>query len=171
MQLSRRELFRLIFGAGLLAASGYIFRNILFPPEFSPQEKQTLAAVLDTLIPADATPGALQLGVAEKLQEKAKTDTQYRRLLRQGCAWLDSQARKRQGSRYASLAERDRGAILTLAEGSGDGSFQRMFFLQLRTDGFHYYYGHAGSWPQLGYPGPPQPRGFADYDAAPRRPG
>jgi hypothetical protein len=167
VQLSRRELLRLTLGAGLLAASGYLFKDILRPADLAPGEEKTLAALLDTLIPADDVPGALQFGVAEKIQEKATTDRQYRRLVKRGCSWLEKRSKKLHATSFASLGEKDRDEILTMAAEAAAGSMQRIFFQQLRTDAFYYYYSHPGSWPQLGYDGPPQPGGFPDYAAAP----
>lgn len=171
MQLSRRELLRLTLGAGLLAASGYLVKDIFRPAELTRSEEKTLAALLDTLIPDDDVPGALQFGVAEKIQEKARGDHKYRRLVKQGCSWLEARAARLHAVNFASLGEKDRDAVLTLAmEGDAD-SLQRIFFQKMRSDAFYYYYSHPGSWPQLGYDGPPQPKGFPDYYAAPSRNG
>jgi len=169
VQLSRRELLRLTLGAGLLAASGYFLKDIFHPAQLTRSEEKTLAAFLDTLIPADDVPGAVQFGVPEKIQEKAKRDNQYRRLVKQGCSWLDSRAGRLYAASFDSLGEKDRDDILTIAAEADPGSVQRIFFRQIRSDSFHHYYSHPGSWPQLGYNGPPQPKGFPDYDTTPSR--
>ena len=167
MQFSRRELLRLSLGAGLLAASGYLFKDIFRPSRLTLSEEKTLASLLDTLIPADDAPGALQLDVVEKIQEKARGDSQYRRLVKQGCTWLENRAVKLYAVSFDSLGEKDRGDILTIALEGDAGSMQKVFFQQMRSDAFYYNYSHPGSWPQLGYNGPPQPGGFPDYYAAP----
>ncbi len=166
MPLSRRELLRLTLGAGLLAASGYLFRDIFLPSDLTRSEEKTLAALLDTLIPDDEIPGALQFGVMEKIREKARGDYQYRRLVKWGCSWIDSLAGRLHSLRFAVISEKDRDNILTIAmEGDAD-SLPRIFFQQMRSDAFYYYYSHPGTWPQLRYNGPPQPGGFPDYYAA-----
>jgi hypothetical protein len=60
MALSRRSFLRLTLGAGLLASSGYILKDLFLPAQLYSGERETLQAFLDTLIPSDETPGALQ---------------------------------------------------------------------------------------------------------------
>ena len=167
MSLSRRELLRLTLGAGLLAASGYLFKDIFLPSDLSRNEEKTLAALLDTLIPDDDFPGALRLGVPEKIQEKARGDRQYRRLIKQGCSWIDRQAGRLCSARFAEIGEKERDRILASAMESDADSLQRIFFQRVRADAFSYYYSHPDTWQPLGYGGPPQPDGFPDYYAAP----
>jgi hypothetical protein len=137
--------------------------EIFHPPQLTHKEQRTLEALLDTLIPEDATPGALQLGVAEKLKTKSVGENQYRRLIKKGCAWLNSMAGNINSKSFTTLKEEDRDSVIMKALKSDIGSMQRIFIQQMRADAFYHYYGHPGSWTQLGYNGPPQPNGFPDY--------
>lgn len=161
--ISRRSFLRLTVGAGLLASSGFILKGVFLPAELDAGERQTLEAFLDTLIPSDETPGALQLGVAEKILAKASGDSQYRRLIRKGCAWLDRRAGSKPGAGYSSLNEKRQEEIVGESAGSPAGSVPRIFFDIVRSDAFYYYYAHPASWTGLGYQGPPQPYGYPGY--------
>lgn len=163
MPLSRRKFLRLTLGVGLIASSGYILKGVFIPAQLDVRERRTFEAVIDVLIPSDETPGALQLGVAKKILHKASQDTQYRRLIREGCAWLDSKARSRGGAGYLSLHEGNREKVMEELAGSPAGSLPGIFFGQLRSDAFFHYYAHPASWKGLGYKGPPQPDGYPDY--------
>ncbi len=167
MSISRRDFLRFAVGGGLLAASAYIFKETFRPSPLSHDEEITLEALLDTLIPDDETPGALQFGVAEKIKATAARDNEYRLLIRKGCAWLNAKAGKLGRPTFASMGEEGRDAVLTNALKSGAGSMQRIFLQRIRGDAFHHYYGDRRSWAQLRYNGPPQPDGFPDYFRSP----
>ncbi len=167
MPISRRDFLRFVLGGGLLAASAYLFKETLRPSQLSRDEERTLEALLDTLIPADETPGALQFGVAEKIKAKVSEEDRYRLLIRKGCAWLDDTARKSNSKSFGVLSEKDRDLILESALKSDAGSVQRIFFQQIRADAFHYYYSDRRSWARIGYNGPPQPDGFPNYFRSP----
>jgi Gluconate 2-dehydrogenase subunit 3 len=165
MTFSRRSFLRLTLGAGLLASSGYILKDPFLPAQLYSGERETLEAFLDTLIPSDETPGALQLGVARKVLAKASEDNQYRRLIRKGCAWLDRKAKERGGTGYAKLGERAREEVAAESAVAPAGSVARIFFERVRSDAFFHYYACPASWAGLGYKGPPQPHGYPDYNA------
>ncbi|MBF0319916.1 MAG: gluconate 2-dehydrogenase subunit 3 family protein [Nitrospirae bacterium] len=167
MPVSRRDFLRVAVGGGLLAVSAYLFRDLFRPTRLSLSEERTLEALLDTLIPEDVTPGALQLGVPEQVKSKAATDNRYRLLIKKGCTWLNSMARELNAEGFVYLKEEGRDAIIDKALKSGYGSMQRIFLYTMRADTLHYYYSHRGSWASLGYNGPPQPYGFPDYYQAP----
>lgn len=163
MPFTRRDFLRISFGAGLLAASGYLFRSVFRPSQLTGQEIKTIEALLAALIPDDETPGALKLGVAEKITSKAATEPQYRRFLRKGSAWLDKAAGKLTSARFMDLQEDGRDLIIATALAKDADSFPAVFVRIMMSDAFTYYYANPLSWPQLGYAGPPQPNGFPDY--------
>lgn len=132
-----------------------------------PHAGDTLGAWLDTLIPADATPAATQLGVDRKLWAKVQLEPEYDQLLKVGLRWLDAQARARGAANFAVLDEAGREAVTTLAESLGDDKVEHLFFLKTRQDAFAFYYSQPESWVGLAYRGPPQPLGFMDYDQPP----
>jgi hypothetical protein len=154
MLVSRRKFLRLTLGVGLLASSGYILKDIFLPSQLDIAERRTFTAFLDTLIPSDETPGALKLGVAEKILNKASQDAQYRRLIRKGCAWLDRKARGRGGAGYSSLDEGNREVVMGELVGVAAVSVPGIFFEQMRSDALFHYYAHPASWRGLGYKGP-----------------
>ena len=163
MPLSRRRFIRLTIGVGLVASSGYIFKDVFLPAQLDAGERRTFESFLETLIPSDETPGALQLGVGKKILEKASQDVKYRRLMRDGCAWLNRRARERAGAVFLSLDESRREDIVGESAGSPAGSVPRIFFERMRSDAFFQYYAHPAAWKGLGYKGPPQPDGYPDY--------
>ena len=61
-------------------------------PAPTPSVGDTLGAWLDTLIPADETPSATQLGVDKLLITSARADGDYLALLTFGRIWLDLEA-------------------------------------------------------------------------------
>jgi hypothetical protein len=167
MALSRRSFLRLALGTGLLASSGYILKNVFLPSQITFRENKTLEAFLDTLIPSDETPGAIELGVAEKIRLLADQDYRYKRLLKSGCGWLDNKASEHAADTFSSLSPAKREDIVTEAAGSRHESMPRNFFERVRSDAFNHYYAHLETWKSLGYKGPPQPEGFPDYADVP----
>lgn len=161
--ITRRKFLRLTLGAGLVASSGYILKEVLIPSQIGTGERLTLEAFLETLIPSDLTAGALELGVARKILARASGDAQYRRLVKRGCGWLDGMAKRRGRAGYASLGEGQRDEVTGEAAAAPAGSVPRIFFEVMRSDAFFHYYANPASWEGLGYKGPPQPDGYRDY--------
>jgi hypothetical protein len=127
-----------------------------------------LAPYLDTLIPADSTPSATQLGADQAILAKAQQRLQLARLVGLGCVWLDQQAVDRGAADFASLPPAEREAVVALAEGSPSGSMPQAFFTFTQQQVFSHYYAQRESWPGLGFDGPPQPAGFADFAQPPK---
>lgn len=167
MAVSRRSFLRISLGIGLLASSGYILKDLYFPSPLTAGEIGTLEAFLDTLIPADSTPGALELGVAGKILVTAREDAGYRRLIRKGCGWLDGKARGRKADSFFSLDGQGREILVAEAAEHAQGSLPRIFFERMRNDAFSHFYAHPASWKGLRYKGPPQPDGYPDYALGP----
>ncbi|MGE5300269.1 MAG: gluconate 2-dehydrogenase subunit 3 family protein [Acidobacteriota bacterium] len=168
MAFSRRSFLRVTLGIALLASSGYILKDLFLPSQIDPAKRRTLEALLDTLIPSDTTPGAVQLGVSRKILGKAFEDSEYRRLVRKGCDWLDRMAGDHKVNSFSSLGGREREELVGQAEEAPAGSLPRIFFERMRAEAFFHYYAHPASWKKIGYTGPPQPDGYPDYAAAPK---
>jgi len=166
---SRRHFLSLSLGTGLLASLSLACQKPARDVLGKPGQQQTLAAYLDTLIPADETPSATQLGVDEKLLAEAETDSAYLRLIRTGCEWLEEQAKQAGAAHFAALNEEQRERVVNLAAAGEGGPWVEMFFDRTLADAFSHYYADPRSWRALDYAGPPQPRGFADYTQAPVR--
>ena len=169
-RLNRRRLLRLSVFGGIVVGTWALCRRLFWPAPARSPEYQTFAAYLDTLIPEDETPSATQVGVVEKILAKSATQRPYKQLIQNGCAWLDAQAGQYDAAHFAALSEAQREAVVGLAADGQADLLPLRFFRQTQQDAFYYYYAHPHSWPGLGYPGPPQPRGFRDYTHAPRKP-
>ena len=128
----------------------------------------TLLALIDTLIPADETPSASQLGLDRRLIHHAQSIENYTALLALGCQWLDGRAQAHHNIAFHQITDIERQAVVALAETSPAGSIPRQFFDHVRADLFTFYYSHPDIWPNLGLQGAPQPYGYPDYAAAPR---
>jgi hypothetical protein len=131
---------------------------------------QDLRLLIDTLVPADESPGAVELGIHTAIETSVRRHANYQELLLNGVAWLDRESERRFQARFSELAGEDREFLLTVAETSPRTSAQRQLFTVLRNDVMQRYYTHADAWAQLGYQGPPQPLGFMDYSKPPAPP-
>lgn len=167
-RLSRRYILKLLSLIGLIAGSGILFKKFFTGPHsITTVETQTLFALLDTLIPSDETPGAIELGVGEKILAKAKTNSKYVKLIIKGCKWLDDRAGDRGANSFTALNETERENVLTLASSGKTKPVWGVFITKILYDAFYYYYSHPDTWSGLKYPGPPQPMGFMDYASPP----
>ncbi len=122
---------------------------------------------LDTLIPADESPAATVLGVAEALVAQARIERGALAFLEAGCRWLDSEAQRLGTANFAALDEPARDAIAYATSVAAAGTAQRQFFDLTWRSATAYYYAHPEAWRSLGYDGPPQPRGFPNADQKP----
>jgi Gluconate 2-dehydrogenase subunit 3 len=169
--LTRRFFLKLgITSAALGILGSLIPRRWLpgrIPDPITPTEMAIVSRYIDILIPADDSPGALDLDVHKQLLSQAEHNAQLRDSLKQGCEWLDDQAQQHHASHYLALALDDQILLVAAAEQAEPGSVPQRFFTRLRDFSMQHYYSDARSWPQLGYQGPPQPRGFPDYQSPP----
>lgn len=159
----RRFLFlSLLWGVPGFAASA------LGAARDAPPLLETLRAFLDALIPSDdISPGAVDVGVDRRIVNAASKNLSYLNLITQGAKRLNEMSRDHFGEPFVSLDEKRRIEVVSLAEKASAKTPERRLFNQLRSDAFFHYYADARAWPSLGYDGPPQPRGFPDYDIAP----
>lgn len=127
----------------------------------------TLAAYLDTLIPGDETPGALQTGGLDHMLAKSKSDLKLKILLHHGTGWLEKQAENAHQKQYSRLNPSAREAIVETAARMPKNSVARIFFDETRRIALRHFYTQPSTWKALNYPGPPQPRGFTDYTHPP----
>jgi hypothetical protein len=122
---------------------------------------------VDILIPADdLSPAASALGIVDTMIGVAQGKA-YGRLIVQGCAWLDRQARDDYRRAFAELAQEQCIEIVRSAEQAPENSLEGVFFRAVRDDAMEHYYTHPRVWPSLGYAGPPQPNGFPGFAQPP----
>ena len=173
LQLSRRTILKMSIAAVLVLSrakttlAGLI--DILHKEQEQLHENPTLRALIESLIPADETPSALEVGVLEKIVDKAGDNPKYAKMLRKGCQWLDMQARKNGSNNFSKLTEYERNSLLERAATENSNTHEYMFFSIMRYDAFYFYYAKPTTWQTLNYPGPPQPKGFRDYTQPPKR--
>ncbi len=127
----------------------------------------TLVAVLDTLIPEDTTPGAEAVGLLDEFIAIALRDPAFRRLMVDGCRWLDTRAGARFDTRFAELDEPNREQIVEEAASAPVGSMPREFFQAVWDEAIFHYYADPRAWPGLGFAAPPQPLGYPGHADAP----
>lgn len=162
MSLTRRAFIKFLSIASLLKYSPSLFAA----PSMAGFEK-TLALFLDTLMPADETPAASELHIDLALLKKAEANDRYRRLLLNGCLWLENTALDDYQLNFTDLSEQQRIGIVESMEQSETGTIANVFFKRVQTDLFEHYYSHPASWQGLGIEQPPQPQGYPDYDRPP----
>ena len=109
MKLTRRGFLGLSLATGVLAGAGLWLRRFIRPAPLTSSEVKTLESYLDTLIPADDSPGAVELGVTDRLIQKAAVNKRYKKLIQKGCKWLDSEAQRQDGADFATSTETPKG--------------------------------------------------------------
>ncbi|HET7537198.1 MAG TPA: gluconate 2-dehydrogenase subunit 3 family protein [Candidatus Didemnitutus sp.] len=88
----------------------------LWPLTFTDAQRLTAAALCDTIIPADGdSPSASKVGVVDFLDEWISAPYEDQRKDRdkvlEGLAWIDDEATKRFGKKFAALADEQKHAI------------------------------------------------------------
>ena len=167
MRISRRQLLLYSVAMGLLT---WLLPARARQETSAQPSSETLKAYLDTLIPADETPSATQLGVDQQMLAKGRNDEGYQLALVVGTTWLDEQARERGARDFVSLDGSAGEAIVARAAEADSESVENLFFEITRTDAFLYYYARPESWHGItDYQGPPQPLGYMDYYLPPQK--
>src|SRR5262249_43403422 len=139
--VSRRNLLDRAARIGILAWLGAVVEGLWRGPTANAADERTLRICLDTLIPGDASgPGALQLGIAERVAARAAADSAYGTVLGRFCQWLDEQARAGGGRAFADLPLEERETIIQAAESADPNSLPRRAFQRIRYDAYTHYY-------------------------------
>ncbi len=115
------------------------------PVTFSPQEFKLLGILVDMILPATETPGALEVGVHAMIDEDLAKGSEQLGTLRTGLAALRQQG-------FADMAEPQRGALLKDFESgarSGKEFFETVKGLTIDA----YYSTEVGLVQELGYQG------------------
>lgn len=158
MSFTRRTFLQFLSLALLLRHPSWLFARQT-PPDW----ENTLTVFLDTLMPADESPAASTLEVDHRLVQLAENDGGYRRMLQNGCQWLELAARREYRTGFTALTETQRIRIVELMEQTRSGTPAQVFFARVQYDLFEYYYSQPASWTGLGIDQPPQPAGYTGY--------
>jgi hypothetical protein len=153
----RRFLFTLAGGATAAAAPTC---SSAARPATSDPLIATLTAFVDTLLPRDAlTPAASELGVAAAVLRQSSANADYRRLVEDGCAWLDRAA----SGNFAAASPAIRVEAVTRMTALPWEAPPRYFYEALRQRALELYYSDPRSWGGLAIVRPPQPVGYPDH--------
>jgi len=166
-RVSRRRLLAGTAGTMVIATSACstpIPTSMPSASAFNTDERATLRAWVDRLVPADDySPAASDCGVLDYLDHSlAEWNQADLPLLRDAIAVLDAQARAQESTAFASLPAEAQDALLMRMEagqfpsGAGQAGFNRLLRLTLEGMFSDPYYGgnrnYAG-WDLIGYPG------------------
>lgn len=160
--LTRRGFFSRVFSlvaAAGLSACGRGQRAL---------DADVLEAVLDTLIPADEAPGAVQAGVPGRILDRIATDSvsanRYRRLL----SWIDKTSRSEYRKGFEALPMQQRERLLhELYDSSGSELAQLRIDLHvILKQCFHEFYSSSAAAQVIGYH-PPIEGGYPEYARPP----
>ena len=135
------------------------------------EEKKIVTVLGDIIIPADEHgPAASAVGVPDFIDEwvSAPYETQQKdgKVIRDGLAWLDAEAKKRFGKGFAAAAPAEQTALLDdiVKEGTEARKAAHGFFTNFRDKVAGGYYstpegwkaiGYVGNTPMAEFPGPP----------------
>jgi gluconate 2-dehydrogenase gamma chain len=172
--LSRRDLLKRAGVVGVAAAvpAGVLAADAPAAPErelltnFVASEAETLEAILDRLIPTDATgPGAREARVARYIDRALDGElSNFSNDYADGLAAVDAYAVKTYGRPFAGLQGAQQDAVLTAMERNTATGFtpdSRTFFTLIRTHALQGMFGdpyHGGNanfvgWDLIGFPG------------------
>ena len=171
--LSRRSLLKIASALVVLPAGGvllYRLRSFELPVRpLSPEERQAVRTVTDLIVPADEiSPGAIDLKIDAEILGRANENRYFRRVLKRGVSWLNSEAVRSTGREFLFLGQREQVDLLKNAEAADSESPENRFFRRMRDLTLKLYYTRPLAWQVLCYQGPPQPLGFIDYEKPPR---
>jgi hypothetical protein len=79
---------------------------------FTEREFATVERLTEMIIPADATPGAREAGVAEFIDFMVSRDADVQYTFRTGLTWLDAHCERSQGKPFLDLTPEQQTAIL-----------------------------------------------------------
>lgn len=127
-----------------------------------------LERIVDTVVPRDETPGAVELGVHTTVQQEMLANTPLLLACSELFQALDRSARAAHGKGFLDLSAAAQDAQLQALAQAGAGSTGWPALMHLRERTLQLYYAQPASWPALGLAGAPQPLGFMDYTQPPK---
>jgi Gluconate 2-dehydrogenase subunit 3 len=164
---SRRELFRYAVASAAVVAGLAILKRLFLPGSLDERGRETLAALLDTLLAGAGPADWRTTGVMPRLVEELAARRQTRRALVEGIAWLDAESGRRFGGAFAAQPSASREEIVKAAADSLPGTMPHYFYRSVRDRAMELHYANGRVWRALGMPHPPQPDGYMDFAEAP----
>ena len=165
--MNRRTFIQLLSQSGLMACWETSSATDIVKQLEQKTPGETLHQYFQTLIPADETPGAIELGIPQKIIQHASLNPRYQRLLVFAEEWLDNEARTMSDTIFSKLELTLREKIVTTMEHADITSIERFFFNRSRRDAMTLYYSDPRIRQTFAYARPPQPLGFKDFDKPP----
>ena len=162
--MNRRKVVVLL-GVLSLGGTAVLWRTLvaLWQPGSGARTARTMAAVADLMFPGgDGLPAASTLGLHDRVL--ATPDLQV--LITKGVAWLDKYAASQGGADFLALDEPRRLAAVDAAFASADDGIQQFVFALRQHFGMAYY-AEPAIKSAFAYTGPPQPKGFPDFQERP----
>jgi len=116
----------------------------------------TLAAVADTIVPADRDPGALDAGIPDLILDALRSDADLQALYRGGLALVEARAKERGASSFSALDAVARERILSSLAGRAEerGGLAARFYRQVRADVLSRYWASEPGQRAAGYDHP-----------------
>lgn len=152
---SRRRLCKIVGAFFLGGAIDLASAAALAPP--GDEERATLAAFVDTLLPRDELSGsASDLGVDRQLWAFSKTEPDFRKLIEYGCRWLNMTG----SSQFSALASEQQIAIVDWMSRADWNEIPRRFYELVRQVAIELYYSNPAAWRGLPISRSPQPLGY-----------
>ncbi len=121
------------------------------PKTFSAAEGAIVSRIVDLIIPATDTPGALAAGVPQYIDNVAATNPTRHRLIAEGLTWIEAQSRSVHDHSFIELELEQQIALLTAAEKDTERAPFFRAMKDLTVDG--YYTSYSGLVEELGYRG------------------
>lgn len=135
-------------------------KEIPWPRILTEAEKRVVTALCDVILPADEFgPAASAVGVPDFIDEwvSAPYEVQVKdsKVIREGIAWTDAEAKKRFGKGYAESSAEQQTALLEdmAKEGTEARKAAGAFFSLLRDRASGGYYTTQEGWKAIGYTG------------------
>jgi hypothetical protein len=82
------------------------------PVFFTESEFATVSALADTIVPATDTPGAVAAGVPGYIDYVVNSNPNWKKLFREGLAWLDKQCAANYGKPFRELGESEKEKVI-----------------------------------------------------------
>ena len=160
MRISRRALITSIIG---IVISIPFIQRLFFTRSINHDPEAVFSALIDTFVPADQFPGALDIRIDVKLMEKIKQTDKYWKAITQLLSILDQLCIDTCDTSFyaASLEQRTKMISVLLTDDS-----QQALQLQLKSlknQTFAFFYTAQPAFDMLSYH-PPSQGGYPDYD-------